>query len=90
MRQCKSHEGMKELDCQGVSGHLGPHWAYDPLGELILWKNKQDKDDPEWKRIACAWIPPGAKTYIHPKVMYKKSYLYARVEQDRKNAKRNL
>jgi hypothetical protein len=80
---------MKKLDCQGVAGHEGAHWAYSPLGELIQWKNKKDKD-PLWKKIACSWIPPDSKTYIHPKVMYKQSYLCAMIEQERINAKRNL
>lgn len=74
-RQCKSKEWFKEMKCQGCSGHNEPHWAFDECGSLILWHNKKDKS-PEWKVIACKWIPPDHKNWISPVDMIEKSYIY--------------
>ncbi len=82
-KQCRSKDRMKDLQCQGIPSHKGPHWAYDAGGHLIQWKNKKEKD-PEWKNIACAWIPPGAKRYISPEVMDKHHYMTIWAKEERK------
>lgn len=88
-KQCRSNEQLKDLQCQGIPNHEGAHWAYDPGGDLILWKNKKDKD-PKWRNIGCMWIPPGAKGYISPEDMYKNYYLniWANAERKRRRDQR--
>lgn len=73
-KQCRSKDTLKDVRCQGVPGHKGPHWAYDAGGHLIRWVNKNEKD-PKWKNIACSWTPPGHKRWISPLVMDRYQYL---------------
>jgi len=86
-KQCKSFDRLKDLRCQGIPGHDGPHWGYDAGGHLIQWRNKKDKS-PEWKQIGCIWIPPGSNRWISPVDMDKHYYLtiYAK-NAKRRNAK---
>ena len=85
-KQCRSNDSMKDVRCQGIPGHTGPHWAYDEGGHLIQWVNKKEKD-PKWKNIACSWIPPGHKSWISPVVMDKHHYItiWAREERKKRN-----
>ena len=82
-KQCRSHDRMKDLQCQGMPKHKGPHWAYDAAGHLIRWANKKEKD-LEWKRIAVSWTPPGHKSYISPEEMDKYQYLTIWVKEERR------
>ena len=82
-KQCRSHDWLKKVHCQGVPRHTGPHWAYDSAGHLIRWKNKKDKD-PKWKNIACSWSPPEHKSWISPLDMDKYCYLTIWAEAERK------
>ena len=88
-RQCKSKDFFKDLRCQGLPGHKGPHWGYDAGGHLIQWVNKKARD-PKWKNIACSWIPPGSKGWISPINMDKYHYLtiWAETERKKRNDKR--
>lgn len=90
-RQCKSNEFIKDLRCQGIPNHTGPHWAYDPGGHLIQWANKREKSDPKWENIACSWIPPEHSTWISPVKMDKHHYLtiWAKNERKRRRAKQS-
>lgn len=83
MRQCKSNDRLKDLQCQGVEGHEGPHWGYDPIGDFIQWRNKRDKSK-EWKNIGASWTPAPHKTYTHPKDMYDKSFRVLRAREANK------
>lgn len=87
-RQCMSEDRMKDVRCQGIPRHEGPHWAYDEGGQLIRWKNKRDKD-PMWKHIGCSWTPSTHKTWIHPSVMNKHHYMtiWAAAEKKKRNDK---
>lgn len=82
-KQCKSNDGLRKLQCQGCPRHTGPHWAYDPKGCLIQWRNKKEKD-PKWKHIGCSWTPPGHMNYISPEKMIKYCYLDIWAKEQRK------
>lgn len=88
-KQCRSNDRLKNVQCQGIPAHKGPHWAYDPKGTLIRWVNKREKD-PAWKNVACSWTPAGHKTWISPLDMDKHCYLtiWARAERKRRREKR--
>jgi hypothetical protein len=82
VKPCKSKKPIiYDVSCQGCANHQGPHWAYDEIGFLVLWKNKNDKD-PYWKNIALSHTPPQHKNWIHPKDMYAKSYRHMRAEEE--------
>lgn len=82
-KQCRSNDRLKDVRCQGVPGHKGPHWAYDEAGHLIRWVNTKEKD-PKWKNIACSWTPPGHKTYVSPEKMDKHYYMTIWAKEERK------
>ncbi len=65
--QCRAKEGFlgPEGRCQGVQGHKGMHWFYEPNGWLYQWKSK--KDIKGQFDVASSHCPPGSKNYIHPK-----------------------
>ena len=87
LKQCKSNDRLKDLQCQGIPGHKGAHWAYDAGGHLIRWVNKREKDQ-KWKNIACSWTPPGHATYISPEVMDKYHYLTIWAREERKKRRK--
>jgi hypothetical protein len=80
-RACKSKDFLLRVDCQGCSKHDGPHWGYSQLGELIQWRNKNDKD-PYWTNIGSSWSPPGSKRWIHPEKLWDKSYRVVRAREE--------
>ena len=91
-KQCKSNDNLKELRCQGIPNHKGPHWGYDAKGTLIQWANKKEKD-PKWKNICCSWTPPGHHNWISPLDMDKYCYFTIWAETERKkrrDKKRNV
>jgi hypothetical protein len=82
-KQCRSEDKLKDVRCQGIPGHKGPHWAYDEGGHLIRWVNKLEKD-PRWKNVACSWTPPGHKSYIPPTIMNAHHYITIWARNERK------
>lgn len=52
-------------ECQGVRGHVGPHWCYEPSGTYMCWENENDPDN-DMAEYPLAYIPPGHKKYISP------------------------
>jgi hypothetical protein len=54
------------LECQGVWGHKGVHWAYRPDGSYSYWKNDSDPTSIR-EDIGAGWTPPEHDSYIHPK-----------------------
>ena len=69
---------MKQGQCQGCSGHKGPHWFYDPTGSLIQWKNPNDNTSSKLlgKNVGSRWTPPDHSSYIHPAKMRKMAFRY--------------
>lgn len=71
-QQC-SCESLLYGECQGVSGHMGCHWNYQPDGSYAYWKNDIDPSAIE-KNIACGSTPPENDSYIHPSSKAKENY----------------
>jgi len=57
--------------CQGVKGHKGVHWCYQPCGSLAWDDNENDPTE----KGAAGSIPPGHKSYTTPEKMVKKYWL---------------
>jgi len=63
-----------DLQCQGVHGHRGVHWAYKPDGSYAYWLNDADPSSID-KDIGAGWIPPDHETYVHPIDKQKESFM---------------
>jgi hypothetical protein len=59
--------------CQGVNGHKGCHWAYEPDGSYAYWINESDPDSIE-EGVGAAIVPPDSDSYIHPIEKQKEKY----------------
>lgn len=57
--------------CQGVKGHSGSHWCYEPSGWLDRSPNK---NDPNSSRF-FEQTPPGHPRYISPEKMLEHHYM---------------
>jgi hypothetical protein len=69
-RQCSSKVFLSGR-CQGVKGHRGVHWCYDPSGSFDWADNA---DDPEHDGCAGS-TPPGHKDYPSPVRMQKHYFM---------------
>lgn len=65
--QC-DHKSLFGSRCQGVEGHDGPHWHYEPNGSLHY-------DYPKGGNIGSSITPPDHKDYIPPADMQKLYYM---------------
>ncbi len=63
--QC-SVEDIFGLNCQGVWGHRGVHWAYKPEGSYAYWKNESDPTSIG-ENVGAGWTPPDHESYVNPK-----------------------
>ncbi|MCC5835216.1 MAG: hypothetical protein JJU20_10815, partial [Opitutales bacterium] len=63
--QC-SDKDIFRLECQGVWGHKGVHWAYKQDGSYAYWKNDSDPDSIG-KDVGAGWTPPEHESYIDPR-----------------------
>lgn len=81
-KQC-SCESLLYGECQGVSGHMGCHWNYQPDGSYAYWKNDTDPS-AIGENIACGSTPPENDSYVQPsskaKENYRKFYITEAVE----------
>ncbi len=72
VKQC-SCESSIYGECQGVLGHMGCHWNYQPDGSYAFWKNDADPSAIE-ENCACGSIPPENDSYINPSSKAKENY----------------
>lgn len=49
--------------CQGVTGHLGDHWCFQPDGS---YHYKPHETDPKRIEVGCGTNPPGSSDYRTP------------------------
>lgn len=60
--------------CQGVDGHKGCHWAYQPNGSYSYWLNEADPGSLE-AGVGAGLTPPDSDSYIHPLEKVKEHYI---------------
>jgi hypothetical protein len=77
-KQCPKHI-LLESRCQGVEGHEGDHWCFQPDGSYA-WE--RDKNHPEYQRAACGFTPPQANGYRTPLEMSPHYYIQHFVDSE--------
>lgn len=65
--------------CQGVKGHSGEHWAYQPNGSYAWSVNKNESSD---SHIAGGSTPPDHENYVPPQDKLKDYYLCHNIVSD--------
>jgi len=65
--------------CQGVAGHLGDYWCFQPDGS---YHYKPHETDPKRKEVGCGTNPPGSSEYRTPLEMRRYRYAAHYEESD--------